>query len=278
MDARVRKIAMSAVLLGLLCGCEGSIKPVFLHKPDVEPKLDYTDLAAVLKGAVNNEDGLLIPDALKKRSELLDRQLALLQVVGPSATPNLLPTEEDRIAYWYNARASWAMKLSLMCGFPESFSRRELNGRRFTLDGRQMSLAQIDEVLAGFGDWRIAVVAPGVTLSRARLPSEPFDGRSIREQIPKRLNEFLYDRRRFVIDVQRKQIMVPPVLWELRQSLISSHEQTYGAKGANLTTALLPYLKGRALRRLQDAVGYRVVSAHSQLLSAFLIEDWKIGL
>ena len=277
MEARACKIAMCLTLLGFLCGCESFAKPVFLHTANVEPKLAYSDLAAVLKGAVN-EDGLLIPDALKKRSKLLDRQLSLLQVTGPIATPKQLPTEEDRVAYWYNARASWAMKLSLVYDFPKRFSRRALAARQFTLDGRQMSLAQIDEVLAGFDDWRIEVAAPGVTLSRARLPVEPFEGRSIRRQIPKRLNEFVYDRRRFVIDVLQKQILVPPVLWQLRRRLICSHEETYGAEGANLTTALLPYLEGGPMRRLQDAVGYRVIPARRRPLSAFLIEDWRIGL
>jgi len=265
------------MLAGLLCACDGTIEPIYISRPDIEPKIRYSDLASVLKGVVNS-DGLLIPDALRERSDLLDRQLALLQEVGPSATPNQIPKEEDRIAYWYNARAAWAMKLSLVYGFPKRFSPDSLAGKQFMLDGKAMSLAEIDEVLAEFDDWRIPIAAPGITLSRARLPEEPFEGTSIREQVNERLNEFIHDRRRFVIDVQRKHILVPPVLWALREDLISLHEQTYGAKGANFTTALLPHIQGGAMRRLQDAVGYSASCARRQALGAFLIEDWRIGL
>jgi hypothetical protein len=270
-------MVMEIALVGLVCGCQTMAEPVYLRGAPVEARLDYSNLGAVLKGAVK-ADGLLIPDALKKRCDVLDQQLALLQAVGPSSTPELLTTEDDRIAYWYNARASWAMKLSLVCDFPKRFARRDLADRQFTLDGRPMSLARIDKLLARFEDWRVLVGAPGVTLSRAKLPAVPFGGSTIRKRIPERLNEFIDDPQRFVIDVQRKRILVPLILWQFRQTLIDSHAETYGAEGAGFATALLPYLEGAALRRIQDAVGYRAVPARRRPLGAFVVEDWRIGL
>ena len=81
------------------------------------------------------------------------------------------------------------------------------------------------------------------------------------------------DEQRFVIDIERKRILVPPVLWQYRSRLIEAHHKTYATRGANLTTVLLPFVEGSAHRRLQDAIGYRCVKAGSSLLVALFEEN-----
>ena len=247
----------------LLAGCQdGPLEPIVVDANAVTAEVNYSDLAAVLTDVVD-KNGLIDPDLLEKRAGKLDAQLGLLAVTGPKTTPALFPTDGDKLAYWYNARAAWSLKLLLAAKCPRQLARRELQDRRFLLDGRRMTLAEIDAILGADADWRTVVSAPGVCLDRARLPTAPFEAQGVRARIAERFSEFLDDPKRFVIDVENRQVLVPPVLWQFRGRLIRDYETTYGAVGATLTTALLPHLSGSPLRRLQDAVGYPVVEAPS---------------
>jgi len=271
------KLALSLAAGALLTGCGQLLTPVRLNAADVTPRVDYSDLAAVLAEAVD-DDGLLVAKALKASAERLDSQLRLMAVTGPTASPHLLADQQETLAYWYNARAAWSMKLALVCDCPKRLNESQLTTRLFSLDGRDMSIDSIDAVLRSYDDWRVEVCSPGVTMCRARLPDRPFTGQDVRQRIEERLSEFVDDPQRFVIDVERKRIFVPCVLWQYRNRLLEAHRAAYGTQGANLTSALLPYVEGSAHRRLQDAIGYQPVRADRQLLPALQIEDWRIGL
>jgi len=270
--ARTCKFALAA-LLWALGGCEQATEPITLQVGDVQPALDYNDLAFVLQKALT-KDGLLIGKALQEHADRLDRQLKRLAVTGPEASPELFGSDDDKIAYWYNARAAWSMRLALACKCPERISRAKLLARSFPLDGRQMSLDRIDHALKAFDDWRILVASPGVTFGRCPLPAAPFSGKDVRREIEKRLSDFLDREDRLVVDVERRSLIVPPVLWQFRERIIREHQAAYGCRGANLITALLPHATGSAHRRLQDAVGYRPVPASSLLLVAILKEKF----
>jgi hypothetical protein len=124
-----------------------------------------------------------------------------------------------------------------------------------------MCLADIDAELSRQADWRAAAAAPCVRLSRAALPRAPLSPADIDAQVAGRFERFVDDDTRFIIDVQERRILVPPVLWQFRAKLIDEYHRTYGTDGATLTTALLAHLRGSAARRLQDAVGYASVEA-----------------
>jgi len=271
MSGSTCKLALVAALGGFFSGCVRPAAPIALGATGVRAAADYSDLAFVLDKVVTS-DGLIIPAALKEHAGRLETQLERLAVTGPNATPQLFRSPEDRIAYWCNARAAWAMKLALVRDCPKRLRREQFIDRDFSLDGRMMNLRSIDETLKTFDDWRVLVASPGVTLSRCRLPATPFSGRDVRRRIAKRINAFIDDERRFVIDIRRKRILIPPVLWQYRDRLIQAHHRKYATRGANLATALLPYLSGSAHRRLQDAIGYRIVPARPGFLTA-LFED-----
>ena len=124
-----------------------------------------------------------------------------------------------------------------------------------------MTLEDIDAILARDADWRALAAAPCVKLTRARLPRSPFTAAGIRERIAERLSDFVDDERRFVIDRRERVIRVPPVIWRYRDRLIAEHNAGCRTCEATLATALLPYTRGSAHRRLQDAVGLRCVRA-----------------
>ena len=261
----------------VLAGCQRPAPPIVLDPGDVKDTLGYDDLAVVLKAAVA-EQGLLIPDALRKRADALDRQLRLLAAAGPASTPEQFTSRDDVLAYWYNARAAWSMKLALACNCPTEFQRSELTDRLFPLDGRKMSLDMIDHELSSDGDWRVVVAAPGVTLTRARLPDRPFSGKDIRPRIVEGVSQFVDDDRRFVIDMASQRVIVPRVIWQFRQRLLAEYRADFGGEGEGLLTALLPYVTGSAHRRLQDAIGYRLVPAAGTMPIALLADAWKAAL
>ena len=252
-------------------GCAPPPGGVILDTSSVKPAADYTDLAIVLKRAVGRK-GMLIPKAARECASHLDAQLKLLAVSGPTVTPALFPSQEDTLAYWYNARAAWAIKLSLMQDCPDELSRACLEERSFPLDGRRMTLDEIDAILGRQEDWRVLVAAPDVRQQRSALPDQPFTSADIHKTIAERFNQFVADDRRFVIDVEQRKLLVPPVLWPLRHRLTDEHNRTYRTQGATLVTALLPYVSGAGRRRLQDAIGYRTVSARPAGMLAFIQE------
>ena len=218
--------------------------------------MNYSDLAAVLETATDKKSGMIVPDDASEAAGSLDAQLKALAVTGPAATPELLPTAEDRLAYWYNARAAWALKVAMLREFPEKMPAAELEDRPFRLDGRSLTLKRIDAILAEAGGWQALVAAPGVLLQRAGLPRKPFAPADVRRRIARRLSEFVDDERRFVIEIVRKRILIPPVIWQVRHEVLQSHREDTGAEEATFTTALLPHVRGSAHRRLQDAIGY----------------------
>ena len=269
----MRSIARTAILTSmiLLAGCK-PVRPVMMRAPAAPGDgaattvaVEYGRLAVVLDKAVTR-GGLLDTGALKKHWSVLDRQLEALALVGPTATPGQFKQpgaagRSARLAYWYNARAGWSMKLALLAGTDGRIGRGKLERRRFPLDGKMMTLAGIDAILARDHDWRTVVAAPCVLLQRARLPQKPFAAEDIRKRIAERFNAYVDDGARLVADVRARQIRVGPVLWGVRRRAIEQYERAYGAKGATLTTALLSHVKGSAHRRLQRLVGYQCVGA-----------------
>jgi hypothetical protein len=243
----------------VLAGCQPS-SPLQLDTSNIQPSVNYDNLGKILDRAVTDK-GQIIPALLAQNASTLQDQLKLLAVTGPTIIPELFPEEDSRIAYWYNARTAWAIMIAMECNCPKKIVREELMRREFPLDGRLLSLEKIDHILKQFPDWRIVIAAPGVTLHRAQLPSRPFTGENIQEQIDQRFNAFIDDRTRFVIDVSSRQIRIPEILWPYRKPLIEKYERQYQTVGTNFTTALLPYVKGPALRRLQDAIGYQCVQS-----------------
>lgn len=257
------------ILAGCLCGCPAQVQPVQLDGQSAAPSVEYTQLAGVLS-AVVTKDGRIDADALQKAAGQLDEQLKILAVTGPSVTPQLLGGNDDRLAYWYNARAAWGLKLALLCQCPKKTVPPGAMERPFMLDGRQMTLRQIDDILTAEGGWQAVVAAPGVTLDRAALGKEVFHGDQIARQIPERVSEFIAEPDRFVIDVESQQVRVPPVLWPFRTALTDQYNTQYKTQDAGFVIAMLPYLTGRAERRMRDAMGYRVVQAAGPIVLALM--------
>ena len=251
----VFKLVVIMSVAAAVSGCIGPVEPVVLETAGVAAEIDYSDLAAVLVGALD-ENGCVLPDELKKLSDRLDAQVRRMAIAGPTVTPKLLPSPDDRLALWYNARAAWALKLVALAESPAELARRQLELRQVTLDGRLMTLDEIDAILSADADWRVGVLAPSLRKRRARLPKTPFAAADVRRRVGLRLVEYVDDEDRFVIDIGRRLIRVHPVLYRLRERLVAEHNRKYATEGATLTTVLIGQVTGSPRRRLQDALGY----------------------
>jgi len=238
-----------------------ALAPVTLPARPVRPKACCRALARVLEAAVT-EDGLADANRLRGRQGDLDEQIHLLAVTGPTATPGLFPTAEARAAYWLNARAAWSLKLWLDANCPARIAPEALVGRSFPLDGGRRTLAGIDRALHDEMGWRAVVAAPGVGLDRAALPREPFCADGVGQVVRARIDAFVTDEARFAIDIERKQVRVPPVLWRFEREILREHRQRGGTDGkVTLRDFLLLHLGHAPRKRLQDALGYEMVEA-----------------
>ena len=242
-------------------GCAEPPEPVTLDTTAVAPRVDFSDLAAVLKEVVNKK-GCIETDDFEPVCDRLIGQLKLLAVTGPAGTPGLFPTTDDRLSYWCNARAAWAIELAMRQHKSKRIMPDELAKTTFPLDGRRMTLAEIDAKLQAGGGYHAVIAAPGCDLRRAALPEKPFEPKTIQQEIKTRFNTFVDDPERFVIDVGAMEVRFPPVFWKYRKEIITDYARDGGAPQATLTTELLQQLSGSSLRRLQDAVGYKCVEDH----------------
>jgi hypothetical protein len=256
-------LAASAMVWAV--GCSGPIGEPIRVKLDtagVAASTDTSELAVVLDKCLTG-DGSIIPDALRNQRDKLTAQLKRFAVTGPSASPPLFAGEDAGLAFWYNARTAWSLKLAMETAFPREICPEQIRDISFPLDGKTMTLSQIDSILGKYS-WQAQVAAPGACLDRARLPRRPYSAGDVRERITKRFNAFIDDPRRFVIDVQHQRVLVVPILWQHKREIIGQYESGYGIKGANFLTALIPHVSGAAQRRIQDAIGYEAVPASAR--------------
>ncbi|HHH75590.1 MAG TPA: hypothetical protein ENL03_01030 [Phycisphaerae bacterium] len=268
---RVIIIFFALACLGLSSGCEIVHTPVSLDTEGVEARVDYSMLQETLNEAVTDE-GQLVVEIVKRRRPGLLEQVTLLAVTGPTITPEFFSTDMDRLAYWFNARAAWAIELPLRCEFSEDHAGERLLNRPFPLDGRMMTLCDIDAILLGDADLRTVAAAPGVHYDRAAMPLTVFSAEDIRGRIVERFGLFIDDPIRFKINVARKEVQVPSVIWNLRKQYVERHNHRFGTEGTDLLTALTWLVEGSAHRRLQNAVGYRLVGDNAPWCLAALLE------
>ncbi len=237
---------------------------VELSTAGVKPSADAADLAAVLAEAATT-DGRVDPKAMHRLAGRLDSQLRTMAVSGPTATPALYPTYGARWAYWYNARAAWAMKLTLLAGCPRETDSRCMARRPVPLDGRVMSLEAVDELLLAeakrTGDFRLAACVPGVRVEYGPMPQRPYEAADFGDRLVGMFSTLIADQRRVVIDVATRTVLVGPMLWARRQDVIDQYRREFGGDEIQFLTALRPYVRGRALKRLQQAVGYDAAEA-----------------
>jgi len=228
----------------------------------VKASSDISDLSVVLSQVVDSR-GRLVPSKLDSIQDHLMQHLRRMAITGPTASPALFPDEISRLVYWYNVRIAWSIRLAQLSLSNKTLRSVDVFRCSFQVDGRRMSLEQIDSLLLSYakrcGDFRIAACIPGVRAGYAPLPNKPFSEGNFEAELSKQLNQLILDERRFVIDVKRRRVIVPPMLWACRDMIISEYQRRFGQCEVKLLTAVGVYLNSQARFRLEKALGYRVI-------------------
>jgi len=261
MDRRAFSLAFIFASCFGLYGCVAEPQAVLLDLRGAVPSADVSDLSFVLNEAVT-EDGRFKPAAVARLMDRLDSQLRRMAVTGPSLTPELYPTRSSRLAYLYNARMGWTLKLASLAGFPERVVSSRMYRRPFPLDGRKRSIQEIDQLLlreaSRTGDFRIAACAPGTCLCDAPLPRRPYRAEGFDRDLCEAINALVTDEDRVILDIEKKRVRLPRMLWACRDLVVARYQQKYGVRGADLISAVSAYLRPAARRRLEHGLGYEV--------------------
>lgn len=273
--ARNQCIFLTGYILLWCAGCETPAPPpIRFDTVGVDASADVSDLAAVLAEAVD-EQGYLIMDDYLPLEDRLVAQLRRFAVSGPQSSPELYPDTDAKLAYWLNVRTAWAMYLAAQWAREDAMSGDGMGEQVFVADGREMTLRGIDQRLEKLGGYHAVIAAPCMNLQRVRVPSMPLLPDYVQEHIRTWFAVFVDDEQRFIIDVADKAVRFPPVIWRYREEIRAEYTRRYGVHDVTLTTCLLPYVDGSAMRRLQNAIGYRCVEHTAPSRLAVVRQRWE---
>lgn len=222
-----REIALTlAVLLPALCllcpGCASApdIPPQYaLHTYDDQPYanvldaavrdglVDYTAITPPAPGSQDNN-----PDNPRDYSSLdgqLDLYLDALARFGPESTPELFPTENDRLAYYLNAYNAVMLRLWLDKGARTADADAAVQWltwftiNQWKIDQRTMSLDYLEQRLIRptFKEARIHAALVCGAIDCPPLRDEPFVGERLDQQLDEQMHAWLNDPAENAIEI-----------------------------------------------------------------------------
>ncbi|MHC4955877.1 MAG: DUF547 domain-containing protein [Planctomycetota bacterium] len=159
----------------------------------------YDDWAAVLSRSVNDQGRVDYDGLLRERGQL-DQFVAMLGDVGPGTTPDLFPTDEDRLAYWINAYNAVTLHQIVHRWPVESVGDMQAKfffWTRYRVDGKKRSLLSIENsiIRKRFDEPRIHFAVNCGSLGCPQLPREPFLPKRLEAQLARETSKFLGDKR-----------------------------------------------------------------------------------
>ena len=261
---------------GFLAGCEESQhisllpntapKPVVLPEPQKKPtEISYQPLHQVLNRAINSSGYIMAYHYTFIEKNLIS-QLQILAAIGPATCPDQFKTDNDKLAYWYNARAAWVLKLSMMhhkklflsknkTDYSETI--RLMGITTCPIDGKRMTLGDIDHEIKKIGGFMAEIAAPGGTLDRAPMPQSPFQPTDFPGCLKDQFNSFVNSTSRFVCNYDKRTWYIPRVVWKYKKELSDIYQTNYPTPQVMFASVLSSWASGAAKYRLQNNVGYR---------------------
>lgn len=259
----IRRVLIVVLAAAAGCGLPG--RPIRLSEapPQSPPtRFEWSDYAAVLRDGVR-PDGVDYAAVIAARATL-DRALAALARVGPTATPALLSEPGAVTAFWINAYNAAILRANAQLMAPDRADNRATalplrtlepaeSAFSFEVDGRSLTPAAMRAAaLAAAGDdWRVHFALCDGTRGGPALRATPY----LSDALDMQLNEALsaaFDQPQLVfIDHAAQRLGLwggwydaPPV-------------RTAAARGADrLFACLLDLASPAQRRRLNTAIGY----------------------
>jgi hypothetical protein len=254
--------AAAVAVAALLAGC---VVPTVLPRQDLVPakapdRFDDSDWAEALRRYVRG--GMVDYVGLAKDRQPLERFIALISVVGPTTTPHLFETRQERLCYWINAYNAVAVRV-VMERWPTQTIYDPLlppveQGYWFKVDGQVTNLYQIRQraVEDSAGDVRVLFTMCGAARGWPGLASMPYRPVMLEQQLRAAAVEAVGSPALVRVDHEQQALLVAQVIFTNQKAFLEWYQRRYGAAGATLLNALLALAEELDRQRLNAATGY----------------------
>ncbi|MEM6455386.1 MAG: DUF547 domain-containing protein [Acidobacteriota bacterium] len=173
--------------------------PSAADRADAATSFSHATWTAVLQRHVDRDGWVDYVGLARDRADL-DRYLASLRAVGPTATPDRFPTHDDALAYYINAynalvfEGVLARKPATLKSVWGTFGIGYgfFVGMKVELDGLTTNLKKLEDVQIreGFGDPRIHAALNCASIGCPRLPQMAFEPATLDAQLDAAMREF----------------------------------------------------------------------------------------
>ncbi len=201
---------------------------------------DPADLHAPLDRILDTyvRDGYVYYNALKAGRAALDRYVTSLDVA-----PELLArmTENDRRAFWLNAYNALVLRTVINAypirGKATTYPASSIGQLPGAFDkvghrvaGRVLTLDEIENLIAAFGDARLLLALGRGSIGSPRLRSEVYHGARLEEQLNDAVKGFVRTGRNFRVDRDAGTVKITPLLSWRAPHFIASFAKAPGAE------------------------------------------------
>jgi hypothetical protein len=258
-------LLLAAMASGMLVGCAAAPPDVLTRQPQASSQphsYSDADWAEVLRRWVRG--GSVDYDGLAKSTEVLDRYMAAIGAVGPTATPHLFPTGPDRVCYYINAYNALAVRTVLAAWPAKSVHRVTLppfeRQYRFAADGEYRVLEDIRRLAieAARGDARVIFTLCDAAKGSPSLAAMPYRSVMLEQQLRRAAAWSIANPAITRVDHQQQALLLGQVIFAHKQELIKWYQLRYGVGGASLLNVLLILSDKLDRERLNSAVGYKI--------------------
>ena len=196
----------------------------------------HSEWTQVLSRHVTDQ-GLVDYQALAKNPAALRRYITAIASVGPTARPDLFPTENDRLAYYLNAYNALVFEGVLARG-PEPDSvwngglisgYRFFVAMKFEVDGKKTSLKKLEDDLVRdqFRDPRVHAALNCASVGCPRLPQKAFDPAHLEEELDAAMREFVSSTKHVRVDTEESVVYLSRI-FDWFSSDFLAHEKEQG--------------------------------------------------
>ncbi len=252
------------VLAGALAGgcAVTSIDLTRLGSADSQTPARYDDRAFATVVRENVKDGLVDYRHLAAHRDSLDGYAALIAAVGPTSTPGLFPTRDDRTSYYINTYNAGILLAVLHAGVPETIHTLRVGSvdHRFRLavDGSQLPIGELRKMaIASSGDdMRVVLALCDGAVGSPSLHDQPIRGRGLDETLRLLARRAMDNHRIVSVDHEQQRLLLSVDLIRQRDAFIAYHRKQTGAGQATMLNVALHFASGVRRQWLSTAVGY----------------------
>ena len=253
------------LLLGLV-SCTRHRAPESLA---LSAKHSYSDQAyrRVLSEHVS-EDGLVDYTSLQQSPGHLGEYYRQVARYSPDSHPALFPNEQDRLAYWinaYNATVMWnvlqhypissvkEVDEPLLLGFLPDLAGFFLF-QRFTYGAEETNLYYLEKrvILKRFDDPRVHFALNCASRGCPRLPTKPFTGTKLDEELNREAHLFINDPKYVRIEPAKNRIYLSSIFKWYEKDFTLWLEKEYPRGEISLLEYIKNYSKADRLRAIEE--------------------------